>query len=230
MGGLKSNVECGFIADESDCVDSAAKAFADLWTAAIPARNADLRNYAARFAERARRRQVSELSDLGVNDSRDIPARSGELLLATPPPQGAIRTDFAVSAWTGLKSFTGEYRFQIEFPKHAGKVISRLIRGHAPADGRIDVYCPDDETTRPMQYRFYADNSMFRLNVPNDVPGVEWARAHHDGLAIVESGPSGGALLRLRILKPGVDASEIVGRSAVLGTWGKTRTRAYGWY
>ena len=81
-----------------------------------------------------------------------------------------------------------------------------------------------------MQYGFYADNSMFRLNVPNDAPGVAWARMHRDGLAIVEQGLPGGAPLRLRILRPGAAASDIVGRSAALGTWGKTSTRAYGWY
>jgi hypothetical protein len=81
-----------------------------------------------------------------------------------------------------------------------------------------------------MQYKFYSDNSMFRLNIPNDAPGVEWARANHDGVALLEKGPPGGAPLRLRILKPGAEASEIVGRSAALGTWGKTPTRSYGWY
>lgn len=71
---------------------------------------------------------------------------------------------------------------------------------------------------------------MFRLNVPNDVPGVQWARDHKDGLAIVERGLPGGAPLRLRLLKPGADLSEVVGRSAALGTWGRTSTRLYGWY
>ncbi len=229
-GGLKTNVECGLMADADGCMESASDVFADLWNAAMPATNAELRNYAARFAERARRRLVSELNDLGVNDSRRIPSRSVDLRVERPPLQPAIGAGFAVAAWTGLQSFTGEYRFQVEFPRHAGEVISRLIRRYAQGGRRIEVYCPDDESTRPMQYRFYADNSMFRLNVPNDVPGVQWARAHHDGLAIVEKGPTGGAPLRLRILRPGIDASEIVGRSAALGTWGKTSTRAYGWY
>ena len=81
-----------------------------------------------------------------------------------------------------------------------------------------------------MQYRFYENNGMSRLNIPNEVPGVSWARHNKDGIAIVERGPSGGALLRLRILEPGADESEVVGRSAALGTWDRTRTRAYGWY
>jgi HKD family nuclease len=229
-GGLKTNVECGFMADADGCIPSASDVFADLWSMATPATNAELRHYAARFAERARRRPVSELNDLGVNDARRIPSKSADLRVETPPRGPAIGTAFAVAAWTGLQSFTGEYRFLVEFPRYAGEVVGRLIRGYAQVGGRLEVYCPADETTRPMQYRFYADNSMFRLNVPNDVPGVGWARTHHDGLAIVEQGPPGGARLRLRILRPGADASEIVGRSAALGTWGRTTTRAYGWY
>ncbi len=98
------------------------------------------------------------------------------------------------------------------------------------SDGKLDVYCPDDEITRPMQYRFYRDNGMFRFNIPNEVPGVAWARQHQDGLVIVEQGPTGGAALRIRLLKPGAEAGEIVGRSAALGTWGRTPTRAYGWF
>lgn len=229
-GGLGANVECGLIADAEGCLVSASDVFAELWQTASPATDAELRNYAARFAERSRRRSVSELADLGVNDSRPVPSGPGDLRVQRPPHRPALGADYAVAAWAGLRSFTGEYRFQIEFPKDAGKVISQLIRAHVKADGRIDVYCPDDEITWPMRYKFYSDNSMFRLNVPNDFPGVAWAREHKDGLAIVEQGPPGGAPLRLRFLKPGADAREIAGRSGALGTWGKTTTRSYGWF
>lgn len=230
IGGLKANVECGLIAVADSCLVSASEAFAELWTAAGPATDVELRHYAARFAERARHRKVSELVDLGINDSQPLPSGPIDLRLQQPPFRPALGTNFAVAAWTGLQSFTGEYRFQVEFPKSAGKIISQLIRAHVQADGRIDIYCPEDESTRPMQYRYYADNGMFRLNVPNDFPGVAWAREHKDGLAVIEQGPPGGAPLRLRLLKPGADASELVGRSAALGTWGKTSTRSYGWY
>lgn len=229
-GGLSANVECGFIANAEGCLVSASDVFAELWKAANPATNAELRNYAARFAECARRRSVSELADLGVNDSRLVPSGATDLRVHQLPSMPALGTDFAIAAWAGLQSFTGEYRFQVEFPKGAGKIISQLISSYAQADGRIDVFCPDDKTTRQMQYKFYSNNSMFRLNVPNDVPGVAWAREHKDGLAIVEQGLPGGAPLRIKFLKPGADASEIVGRSAALGTWGRTPTRTYGWY
>ena len=229
-GGFSRNVECGFMAGAGSCLTSGSEVFGELWNAAIPASDAELRNYAARFAERARRRKLSDLADLGVNDSRPLPSGPKDLLTQTPLPRPALGVGFAVAAWAGLKSFTGEYRFQVEFPKTAGRVISQLIPTNIRADGKLDVYCPDDETARAMQYRFYRDNGMFRLNIPNDVPGVAWARKHKDGLAIVEQGLTGGAPLRVRLLRPGAEASEIVGRSAALGTWGKTPTRAYGWY
>jgi HKD family nuclease len=229
-GGFSANVECGFIADASGSMVTAANAFSELWNAANPATDAALVNYAARFAEHSRRRAVSELADLGINDSQPVPRRPSDLRAQQPPSRPAIGSKFAVAAWAGLESFTGEYRFQVEFPRDAGQVISQLISTHGSADGLIDVYCSDDESTRPMKFKFYTDNSMFRLNVPNDVPGVDWARKHKDGLAVVEQGPPGGAQLRIRLLKPGADASEVIGRSAALGTWGRTSTRSYGWY
>lgn len=230
VGGLSANVECGLIADADNCLVSASEIFSELWRSASPATDSELRHYAARFAECARRRTVSELADLGVNDSRPVPSRLSDLREQRPPPRPAFGTGFAVAAWAGLQSFTGEYRFQVEFPKAAGKVISELIRTEVQAGGRVAVYCPRDGLTRTMQYKFYPDNSMFRLNIPNDVPGVSWARKHREGIAIVEQGLPGGAPLRIRLLKPGAETNEIVQRSATLGTWGKTPTRSYGWY
>lgn len=227
--GLKKNVECGIIADAESCLPSMAAAFAGLWNAATPASDAVLRNYSARFAERARERTVSQLQDLEIGDESEEPIASGELPARKLAP-AAIHSGFAVAAWAGLQSFTGEYRFQVEFPRDAGSVISQIIGVNARADGRIDVDCPSDQQTRTMQYGFYPHNGMFRLNIPNDVPGVAWARAHRDGIAIVEKGPPGGAPLRIRVVRPGVEMREAVGRSYLLGTWGRTPTRPYGWY
>ena len=229
-GGLSRNVECGLIALAEDCPESASSVFAQLWGGARHGTDAELRNYAARFAESARRRAVSELEDLGVSDSVVTHLGPKELRKQPPPSRPALRSDFAIAAWAGLQSSTGEYRFQVEFPKAAGTVVAQLVRDQKQVGGRVEVYCHDDQTTRRMQYGFYAANSMFRLNIPNDVPGVTWARENKDGIAFIERGPQGGAPLRLRILKPGSDTREIVGRSVALGTWGRTNTRIYGWY
>lgn len=229
-GGLSQNVECGFISHAVAYPDSASTAFGQLWADARPATIGELRNYAARFAELSRRRTVVELANLGVNDSDAICSQSSELRIKRPPANPALASEFAIGAWAGLQSFTGEYTFQVEFPKAAGKVIAQLLKGHKQTHGRVAVFCEDDNVPRQMHYGFYSDNSMFRLNIPNEVPGVAWARKNRDGIALVEKGPPGGAPLRLRVLKPNPQAGEIVGRSVALGTWGRTTTRTYGWF
>ena len=81
-----------------------------------------------------------------------------------------------------------------------------------------------------MKFSFYKDNCMFRLNIPNDIEGVDWARTNKEGVAVIEEGPVGGAPLRLSLLRPGVEANEVMARSYALGSWGKTTSRLYGWY
>ncbi len=92
----------------------------------------------------------------------------------------------------------------------------------------IPVEC-EDGVVRPMTFKFYDDNSMFRLNVPPVTPGVAWARANKDGIAVVSKIQGGSVPIRLRLLRPGADANEIAAKSFALGTWGKTTTRTYGW-
>ena len=81
-----------------------------------------------------------------------------------------------------------------------------------------------------MQFSFYGDNGMFRLNVPNDVPNVQWVHGHRDGLALIQRGPTGGAPIRLTIHLPGAEANEIIDRSLAMGSWGKTSTRLDVWF
>jgi hypothetical protein len=128
-----------------------------------------------------------------------------------------------------LQSFTGGYAFQVEFPKSAGAVVSRLARRRATASGRLDVLFTNNNQTRNMQFKYYP-NGMFRLNVPNDVPNVQWVREHKDGLALIQRGPAGGAPIRLTIHRPGAESNAIIERSMLLGSWGKTPTRLYGWF
>ena len=228
-GGFQLNVECGFIAKGEECSPSAAEVFRTLWDSSTPATARQLRLYTKEFSDRARRRKASELAELGICESQPVLSTARDLH-ARKPSLATVGTDFARTAWAGLQSFTGEFRFQVEFPRTAGQVIDRMISSHVGGTGQLEVYCQDDDTPRPMRYRFYADNGMFRLNVPNDVPGVSWARRHREGIVVVEKGSPGGAPLSLQILKPGVKEGEIVGRSVALGTWGKTPTRIYGWY
>lgn len=69
---------------------------------------------------------------------------------------------------------------------------------------------------------------MFRLNVPNDVPGVDVARVLRSGVALVERDQN--VDLQLTLIPTGGTADEVMARSYALGTWGRTTTRLYGWY
>jgi len=230
MGGLRNNIECGLLATADGIPSSSISTFSELWGLASPATTSAIKNYGALFAERARKRSVPELVDLGIND--DLPPTKAieELLSREKPAAPVLDVDFAIAAWAGLQSFTGEYRLQVEFPKNAGRVISRLIGNQTDGNGKVEVYCIDESATRKMQFKFYEHNGMFRLNIPNNIPNADWVREHRNGVALVERGLPGGAPISIRLLRPGEESNEIVSRSSILGTWGKTSTRTYGWY
>lgn len=188
-----------------------------------------LKNYAAAFAKINRNRSVASIKALGIADDEELEVDPlGALRQARPPHTPAVSNQFASQVWAELRSFTGEYAFQVEFPRAAGEVLHRFVAGRLSATSKVLVECEDDEV-RSMTARFYEDNSMYRLNVPLAVPGVEWARANRRGLALVRRGPEGGAPISLTILRPGNEMDDIVARSKALGTWGATRTRLFGW-
>ena len=146
------------------------------------------------------------------------------------PPKKELKaiSDAAASvAWAGLQSFTGEYYLQVEFPKEAGLVLQRIVADLAQGTD-VPILCADGET-RTFRFRFYKHNGMFRLNIPNATPLVKWVREHRDGIALVEYNEADGGLYS-EILRPGERMEDTVGRSLAFGTWGRTRTRLYGWY
>src|SRR5690606_4878901 len=127
--------------------------------------------YEIEFAARNRKRPAKDLEVLGVADEATVEvADSAELRQRRAPQtrERSIATAAAAAAWTGLESFTGEYRFQIEFPRDAGEVLRRMLE---PVGGTVVRVLCDDGQVREMRYRYYEDNAMFRLNVPNDTPG-----------------------------------------------------------
>lgn len=228
--GLTRNTECVAIAREGHLVETAAAAFSAIWRQAKRATDRALERYSAHFSAHARAEAPAALESLGIGDSRHVVEASPTALLSrNPPARTAVAAHHAEVAWTGLQSFTGEYAFQIEFPRVAGQVIERLVRSRALPDDYIKVLCSDG-TFRQMKFAFYAQNGMFRLNVPNDVPGVQWARQHREGLAVVRRRPRGKAPISLDLHRPGAESNHIVARSFLLGTWGNTSTRLYGWF
>lgn len=230
-GGLVSNVECGVLSTSDALSAEFARTFSKLWRKGAELNEDMLEQYEAKFAEVNRKRAPKDLEILGVADEFDVEKFDKTELRRRPAPrptERSIRNAAARAAWAGLESFTGEYRFQVEFPRDAGEVLGRILHSRG-SNSEVKVVSEDD-ITRNMTYKYYEDNGMFRLNVPNDTPGVDWARENHAGLAVVHAATHEDAPLHFRIIKPGKEADDVVGRSVALGTWGKTRTRLYGWF
>ena len=227
---LGGNVECGILA-EMESISGAADAFAQMWRTARSIDDRSLRDYSAIFAETNRRRSAEEIEALGISETQGSSrSRIRRLLQERPPVRSSVAVEFANAAWAGLQSFTGGYVFQVEFPRSAGEVVRGLIGTRTSASGYVDVFCPDDGRTVPMKFAFYSDNCMFRLNIPNDVGNVTWARSHHEGIAFVSHGPTGAAPISLQIIRPSQELDETIRKSVGLGTWGRTPTRLYGWF
>lgn len=229
FGAFVKNGECAFYSVRPSITASAARAWLDCWELGESLTKAKLAAYEKHFALRNRYRRPDDLVALGVADSTPKTTPAGAPPKSATPPKGiqkAISADAASVAWAGLQSFTGEYNLQVEFPKEAGLVLQRVF-GKPKKDGTIDISCADG-IPRTFKYRFYDQNGMFRLNVPNAAPLVDWARANKQGIACVEHDEGGG--LSFEILPPGQPLMDVVDRSLALGTWGRTPTRLYGWY
>ena len=227
--GFRRNGECVFWSVAPHAVNSAARAWRECWRAGVPATPAKLSEYERAFALRNRSRKTQDLVALGVVD--DLPAQvDGVPKKGVAPPKKELKAISAASAsvaWAGLQSFTGEYYLQVEFPKEAGLVLKRIVEDLTHGEA-VPILCADGET-RTFRFRFYEDNGMFRLNIPNATPLVKWARKHKDGIALVEYDEANGGLC-FEVLRPGERMEDTVGRSLAFGTWGRTRTRLYGWY
>ena len=227
-GGFLTNGECTFWSIAPHSRSSASRAWQDCWAAGAPLTKAKLKAYEKHFAHRNRYRKPADLVALGVAD--DIPAENGVPKKGVTPPKSedkAIAESAASVAWAGLQSFTGEYNLQVEFPKEAGLVLRRVF-GTLAKDGSIDIACVDGDV-RSFKYKYYDHNGMFRLNIPNSTPLVDWARQHKEGIAYVEHDEEQDALF-FEIIPPGQPLMDVVDRSLALGTWGRTSTRLYGWY
>jgi hypothetical protein len=227
-GGLYRNGECSYLSVAPSLGASAGIAWKECWGVGSPLTAPRLSAYEKYFALRNRYRLPADLVTLGVADEA-IPTENGRPLKNVKPPtndQRALSNTVATTAWAGLQSFTGDYNLQVEFPRDAGAVLSRLL-GTVSVGKTANLLC-EDGITRPFIFRFYAKNGMFRLNVHNDTPDASWAREHKEGIAAVEADHNG--VIRFRIIKPGRELFEIVDRSLALGTWGRTSTRLYGWY
>ncbi len=228
-GGFLNNGECVFWSEAPHTRKSAAKAWLDCWNVGDPVTAERLAAYEKYFAQRNRYRKPEDMVSLGIADN--FPNMVGGKVrkgVTSPKTEHKAISEVAASvAWAGLQSFTGAYNLQVEFPKEAGLVLLRIF-GHLSRDDTIDIHCADGEVRR-FKYRFYEDNGMFRLNIPNTTPLVPWVREHKQGIAYVEYREEQSTLY-FEILPPRQPMMDIVERSLALGTWGRTPTRLYGWY
>lgn len=212
--GLNSNLECGVLGTEGRELAGLAQAFAQYWRGAKEATPKRLDAYAERFARENRTRRPEDLEILGVaEDEADRPV---------------VPLRYARYAWAGLQSFTGEYTLQVEFPRDAGRVLKGIM-AHAGSGATVRAQCVDN-VRRSVLYKYYHDNSMFRLNVPNDVPGVTWARVHRKGILLVGLPSDKANYVDLAVVPPGSAMHSVIKRSQALKTLGRTQTRMYGWY
>jgi hypothetical protein len=209
-GGFARNVEVGLVTTSFPLCRELAETFGLLWKLSVEATESRIEDYRARFAARQQRRSIDDLNFLEVAD--------GKYREPVIPPT------YSRAAWAGLESFTGEYTLQVEFPRRAGDALAALLR---TKDGTVGIRCSDN-VKRQMTYRYYADNGMYRLNVPNDMPGAQWARANRSGALLVSRDAEKGAL-SVEIIS-GDRLKEAAERWNALGYWGLTSTRHVGGY
>lgn len=216
--GFNTNVECGIASEHPTTSSKVAHVFRKYWSASAPLTDATLDIYSQKFGERNRARNTEDLELFAGHD----PPMAKE-------PTPAFLTPFARVTWAGCQSFTGEYTLQIEFPRDAGRVLDQMVE-RIGRGSQVSIFCADDGELRQANYAYYPQNGMYRLNVPNDVPGVDWVRSHREGALLVSLTSDSDAYLTVRVVRDDSECQAIEKRSQLLGTLGRTSTRAYGWY
>jgi hypothetical protein len=215
--GLGHNLEALFTSQDSKMAAGVADAFQRIWQRAGRITAQALRRYEEVFARAQRTRSLLDLDLLAVVEPLSDSRRQ----------RPVIDPGLCSAVWAGLQSFTGEHMFQVEFPQRAGQALGALL---GTRSGRVDVECSDGHV-RSVGFAYYSDNGMYRLNVPNNMPLVDWARANHKGALLVWRDDDGSprAPLNVEIVR-NRRLQDCILRSHALGTWGSTSTREYGWY
>jgi hypothetical protein len=212
--GLTRNLEIALTTTDPTLSKHVGDAFTAIWKITRSLTPGSLERYEQVFARRQRRRSLDDLKFLEILDDAEgvRPGRTAPLIAAR----------LCNGVWAGLQSFTGEHTFQVEFPRQAGEALGGLLR---TSGRRIPVECTDG-VIRHVTFRYYRDNGMYRLNVPNDMPLVAWARAQQRGALLILRDRDH---IQAEIIR-GWRLEEVSDRSVALGTWGRTTTRQYGWF
>jgi hypothetical protein len=224
-GGLSENIEAGIFIRDEDIFSDLKSTVEDLWGVAEPVENVDLEAYSTQYAKSSRNQSTSsQPAGVGAALTSEIETEDE----SDPPERPSYSPSYGSIAWVGLESFTGEARFQLEFPREPAEVLRSMIGSGREEDVEVTVLCPNGER-REMLYSWYDDNQMDRLNIPNDVEGIQQAREKESGLAIFRDSDHSEFSIELDIVHNKEEIEEIVERSKREGTWGETSTRLYGW-
>jgi HKD family nuclease len=224
-GGLSENIEAGIFIRDDSIFSDLKSTVEDIWQVAEPVENVDLEEYSEQYAESSRDQDTgSQPTGVGAAITSEVETE-GE---SDPPERPSYNLEYGTVAWVGLESFTGERRFQPELPRDTAEVVRGMIGSADEEEVEVTVLCPNGET-REMLYSWYDDNKMDRLNIPNDVQGVQQAREEESGLAVFRDSYHPEISIELDIIHEEEEIEEIVQRSKREGTWGKTSTRLYGW-
>jgi len=224
-GGLSENIEAGIFIQDDTVFSDLKSMVEDIWRIAEPVDNVDLEAYSVQYAKSSRDQSTStQPAGVGAAITSEVKTEDE----SDPPERPSYNPEYGSVAWVGLESFTGEARFQLEFPRDPAEVLRGMIGSAQEEDVEVSVLCPNGET-REMLYSWYDDNQMDRLNIPNDVQGIQQAREEESGLAVFRDSEHSEASIELEIIHDEEEIKEIVERSKREGTWGETSTRQYGW-
>lgn len=213
-GGMRYNHESGVLLRDIAGL-KVGSFFSQIWNLGEPISSKGISDYEDRFKAENRKRSKDTLEALGFEIKKD-----------DKPEYAATSRLGATSVWCGLETFTGEYDLQVEFPKAVGDILSAIVP-QGP-NNKVDFLC-DDGQIRSMTFKYYNSNSMWRLNIQNDVPLVQEVRNDPRGIALVEK-TKGAETLRLRMLRSVTKIEDIKSLSAAVGQLGETTTRFYGWF
>lgn len=213
--GLTQNIEVAFVTENSKISKQANQSFSEIWNIGIKLTARVLEDYRRLFSEKIKSRSIDDLSLLDIVDLQD-----------SPRSEPIIEPRLCNGVFVGLETFTGEHAFQVEFPKKAAEALRTIFETNA---GQLPISCADGEV-RHMIFRYYGDNGMYRINVPNSMPLVSWAREQRQGMLLIwQSNESGIKTIHAKIVK-GHEQDELIRRASALGTLGRTRTRNFGWF
>ena len=128
-------------------------------------------------------------------------------------------------SWVGLETITGEYQFQLEFPRESGLALQRLF-DKVSKDNVAQIFY-EGEGSFEFTLRVYQNNQK-RLGCKPSVPMVEWIRENKRGIMKIEYRAS---LHRLyyKVLTDEKEIAHLIKETEQLGNLDHTSTRKCGW-